>query len=232
MDPQDELENHAIIIGLGINGRNVVTAAKAALIPYYIIDANPEVVRKERMKGEPILYGDAAQKAVLEHAGIKNAKTVVVSAGDPASAKRIIEVARRLNPRVHIIARTHFLSELDKFYTFGADEVISDEFESSIELFTRVLHKYLVPRSEISALGETFRADHYRMLRSQEIPKKKICDLALDFADVEIRSIRVGKAFQSRRYDSWRVESPKNIWSFCACNFPPAQNYPGSSGRN
>lgn len=192
-DPQDELENHVIIIGLGINGRNVVTAAKAALIPYYIIDANPEVVRKERVKGEPILYGDAAQKAVLEHAGIKNAKIIVVSAGDPISAQRIIEAARRLNSKIYIIARTHFLSELDKFYAFGADDVISDEFESSIELFTRVLHKYLVPRSEISSLSSTLRADHYRMLRSQEIPKKKICDLALDFADVEIRSIRVGK---------------------------------------
>jgi CPA2 family monovalent cation:H+ antiporter-2 len=192
-NPQDELENHVIIIGLGINGRNVVIAAKAASIPYYVIEANPEVVRKEKMKGEPVLYGDAAQKAVLEHAGIKNAKTIVVSAGDPASAKRIIEAARRLNPQVHIIARTHFLSELDKFYAFGADEVISDEFESSIELFTRVLHKYLVPRSEISSLSSTFRADHYKVLRNQEIPKKRICDLALDFAEVEIRSIRVGK---------------------------------------
>jgi CPA2 family monovalent cation:H+ antiporter-2 len=189
----DELENHVIIIGLGINGRNVVTAAKAASIPYYVIDANPEVARRERRRGEPILYGDAAQKAVLEHAGIKTAKTVVVTAGDPASAKRIIEAARRLNPKVHIIARTHFLSELDKFYAFGADEVIADEFESSIELFTRVLHKYLVPGSEIDSLGSTLRADHYKMLRNPDIPKKKVCDLALDFADVEIRSIRVGK---------------------------------------
>ncbi|HWR25931.1 MAG TPA: cation:proton antiporter [Methanosarcina sp.] len=192
-DTQGKLENHVIIIGLGINGRNVVTAAKAASIPYYVIDANPEVVRRERRKGEPILYGDAAQRAVLEHAGIKNAKTVVVTAGDPASAKRIIEAARRLNPKVHIIARTHFLSELDKFYAFGADEVIADEFESSIELFTRVLHKYLVPGSEIDSLGSTLRADHYKMLRNPDIPKKKVCDLALDFADVEIRSIRVGK---------------------------------------
>jgi CPA2 family monovalent cation:H+ antiporter-2 len=190
---QDELENHVIIIGFGINGRNVATAAKAATIPYYIIEANPEVVKREKKKGELILYGDAAQKAVLEYAGIKKAKTLVVTAGDPASAKRVIEAARRLNPKVHIIARTHFLSEIDKFYIFGADDVISDEFESSIELFTRVLHKYLIPSVEINSLGSELRADHYKMLRSQEIPKKKMCDLALDFEDVNIRSIRVGK---------------------------------------
>ncbi len=192
-ESEEKPENHVIIVGFGINGRNVATASRAASIPYIIIDMNPEVVRVEKLEGEHIFYGDAAQSAVLEHAGIHTAKSVVVTAGDPASAKRIIEVARRLNPQVHIIARTHFLSELDKFYAFGADEVISDEFESSIELFTRVLHRYLVPSSEIDSLGSTLRADHYEMLRHPEIPKKKICDLALNFADVEIRSLRVGK---------------------------------------
>lgn len=190
---EEKPENHVIIVGFGINGKNVVTAAKAASIPYIVIDMNPEVVRVEKLREEYIFYGDAAQSAVLEHAGIHTARSVVVTAGDPASAKRIIEVVRRLNPRIHIIARTHFLSELDKFYAFGADEVISDEFESSIELFTRVLHRYLVPSSEINSLSSTLRADHYEMLRHPEIPRKKFCDLALDFADVELRSIRVGK---------------------------------------
>lgn len=139
------------------------------------------------------MYGDAAQKAVLEHAGIRDAKSVVMTAGDPVSAKRIIEAARRLNPEVHIIARTHFLSELDRFYALGADEVISDEFESSIELFSRVLNRYMVPENEIETVGEQLRADHYRMLRSPEIRRKSVCEISLDFSDVEIRSVRVGK---------------------------------------
>ncbi len=174
-ESEEKLENHVIIVGFGINGRNVATAAKATSIPYIVIDMNPEVVRVKKLEGEHIFYGDAAQSSVLEHAGIYTAKSIVVTAGDPASAKRIIEVARRLNPQIHIIARTHFLSELDKFYAFGADEVISDEFESSIELFTRVLHRYLVPSNEINSLGLTLRADHYEMLRNPD------------------RSIRVGK---------------------------------------
>ncbi|AKB73828.1 Glutathione-regulated potassium-efflux system protein KefC [Methanosarcina lacustris Z-7289] len=187
------LENHLVIIGYGVNGRNVAIAARAASIPYSIIDINPDTVRKEKSKGEHIMYGDAAQKAVLEHAGIRDAKSVVVTAGDPVSAKRIIEAARRLNPEVHIIARTHFLSELERFYALGADEVISDEFESSIELFSRVLNRYMVPDNEIETVGEQLRADHYRILRSPEMRRKSICELSLDFSEVDIRSIRVGK---------------------------------------
>jgi len=187
------LENHLIIIGFGVNGKNVGIAAQKASIPYIVIDINPETVRQEKLKGEPIIYGDAAQKAVLEHAAIRTAKAVVVTAGDPVSAWRIIETARRLNPSIHIIARTHFLNELDGFYTIGANEVVSDEFECSIELFARVLNRYMVPESEIETMGEELRADHYRMLRSPEIHRKSVCELSLDFADVDIRSIRVGK---------------------------------------
>ena len=187
------LENHLVIIGYGVNGRNVAIAARAASIPYSIIDINPDTVRKEKSKGEHIMYGDAAQKAVLEHAGIRDAKSVVVTAGDPVSAKRIIEAARRLNPEIHIIARTHFLSELDRFYAIGADEVISDEFESSIELFSRVLNRYMVPENEIETVGQQLRADHYRMLRNPEIRRRSVCEISLDFSDVEIRSLRVGK---------------------------------------
>jgi len=186
-------ENHLIIIGFGVNGRNVGIAAQKASIPYLIIEINPETVRREKLKGESIIYGDAAQKSVLEHAGIRAAKSVVVTAGDPASARRIIGAARRLNPHVHIIARTHFLNELDNLYSIGADEVISDEFESSIELFSRVLNKYMVPAKEIETMGTQLRADHYRMFRSPEMRRISVCELSLDFSDVEIKSIRVGK---------------------------------------
>jgi CPA2 family monovalent cation:H+ antiporter-2 len=186
-------ENHLIIVGYGVSGKNVGIAAQKASIPYLIIEINPETVRKEKLKGETIVYGDAAQKAVLEHAGIKAAKSVVITAGDPVSTWRIIETAKRLNPDVHLIARTHYLDKIDGFYAIGADEVISDEFESSIELFSRVLNKYMVPMKEIEIMGMQLRADHYRMLRSPEVRWKNVCNLALDFSDLDIKSIRIGK---------------------------------------
>ena len=199
-DAQEKgLENHLIIIGFGINGRNVAIAAKKVSIPYIIVEINPETVRHEKLKGQPIIYGDAAQKTVLEHAGIRAAKSVVITAGDPASSGRIIEAARRLNPGVHIIARAHFLNQLDNFYSVGADEVVSDEFECSIELFSRVLNRYMVPQKEIETQGDELRADHYQMLRSPETRRKSVCELALDFSGVEIKSIRVGKHSEAAR---------------------------------
>jgi CPA2 family monovalent cation:H+ antiporter-2 len=92
-----EKEDHVIIVGYGVNGTNVAKAAKNTNIPYLIIEMNPEIVRKEKEKGESIYYGDATHETVLQHANIKNARVLVVAISDPFATQRIIESARRLN---------------------------------------------------------------------------------------------------------------------------------------
>jgi CPA2 family monovalent cation:H+ antiporter-2 len=96
-----EKEDHVIIVGYGVNGTNVAKAAKNTNIPYLIIEMNPEIVRKEKEKGESIYYGDATHETVLQHANIKNARVLVVAISDPFATQRIIESARRLNEGIY-----------------------------------------------------------------------------------------------------------------------------------
>jgi CPA2 family monovalent cation:H+ antiporter-2 len=186
-------KDHLIIIGFGVNGRNVARAARVAGIPYVIIEMNPETVRSEQAKGEPIYYGDAIQEAVLQHANIKDARIVVVAINDPTATRRITEVARRLNPKVHFIARTRYLQEMKPLYELGADEVIPEEFETSVEIFTRVLMKYLIPRAEIERFIAEVRSDGYEMFRSLSRESASFCDLKHHLPDVEISLLRVGE---------------------------------------
>ena len=99
------LKDHVIIAGFGVNGRNVARALAAANIPYLVLEMNPETVRVERGKGTPIAYGDAAHEAV-RHAHIEAARVVVVAISDAAATRRVVELARRLNPGVYLIAHT------------------------------------------------------------------------------------------------------------------------------
>ena len=92
------MKDHLIIIGFGVNGRNVARAAHLSKIPYAIIELNPETVRSEQAKGEPIFFGDSTQEAVLQHANINSARVVVSAINDPASTRRIAEIVRRLYP--------------------------------------------------------------------------------------------------------------------------------------
>ena len=186
-----ELVDHLIIVGHGLSGRNVATAAKTAKIPYVIIEMNPETVRKEKKAGEPIIYGDATHEAVLKHVGIEGARVMVVVISDPTATRRITAVAKRLNPKIHIIARTRFLAEATPLHDLGANEVIAEEYETSLEIFARVLTKYLVPKIEIDRLTAETRKGGYQMLRKPAQDPASLADLKLNFPDMEISSIQV-----------------------------------------
>jgi len=189
--PIDTVKNHIIIVGYGLNGRNVARSARVAGVPYHIIEMNPDTVREEREKGESILYGDAAQPGVLLRAGIRDARVLVVVVNDPFATQQTIQIARGINPGLYIIARTRFMGEVATLLELGADEVIPEEFETSIEIFTRILHRYLIPEDEIERLVREIRAGGYQMLRSVSTSPTTFDDFREMVPDIDMRSIRI-----------------------------------------
>jgi len=185
------LTNHLVIVGFGLNGRNLSRAAAALTIPRIIIELNPETVRREQDLGEPIFYGDASQEPVLEYAAIRAARVMVIVISDPAATRGIIDTARRLNPSLYIITRTRFVSEMESLHELGADEVIPEDYEASIEVLVRVLDRYLIPRGDIEHLVHEYRSEHYRMLRTLVSPPSTNVGLEVSIPDVEIASLRV-----------------------------------------
>lgn len=159
-------KNHLIVIGYGLNGQNVVKAARYMLIPYVILDINAETIKKEKEKGEPIFFGDAVNIEVLETVCIKSAKVVVVGISDPLATRRVVANIREMSPNVQIVVRTRYVKEIEELIKLGANSVITEEFETSIEIFARVLSIYMVPENEIEKLVNVIRADGYEMLRS------------------------------------------------------------------
>ncbi|MBU0673532.1 MAG: cation:proton antiporter [Proteobacteria bacterium] len=185
------LKQHLIIIGFGLNGRNVARAAKMTGIPYMIIEMSPDTVKKERAKGEPIIYGDAIHDEVLMHAHIEDATVVVVAINDPAATREITEHLRRMTSKAHLIIRTRFLTEMQALYKLGADEVIPEEFETSVEIFSRVLSKYLIPKDEIDKIVVHLRADGYEMFRRLSGKSSFFANLNLHLPDNELTAMRV-----------------------------------------
>ena len=191
-EPEDrQLCDHLIIIGYGINGRNVSRSARIAGIPYLIIETNPETVIKELAKGEKIIYGDASNEEVLRHANITSARVLVTTIPDAPSARRVIFMARKLNPDAYIIARTRFVKEVNDLYLLGASEVIPEEFETSVEIFTRLLRRFNVPQNDIAALIDTVRADGYQMFRTASIESIVPADQRNLIRGMEMISYRV-----------------------------------------
>jgi CPA2 family monovalent cation:H+ antiporter-2 len=178
-----------LIIGYGLNGRNLVTAAVSASIPYSVIEMNPDTVRREAAAGIHIMFGDATQDAVLAHAGVASARVIVVAISDAAATARITERVRANNPTASVIVRTRFVSEVAHLYKLGADEVIPEEFETAVEIFARVLRRYLLPRHEIERMITELRSDGYEALRGEGVRRTA----PLPIPDLDIGNVAVAE---------------------------------------
>jgi len=185
------IKDHLVIVGYGLNGRNVSHAARFAGIPYTIIDINPDTVRTERNRGEIIHYGDAGHQEILSHANTEEAMVLVSTLPMVGDNKRIIRSARKLNPHLHIIIRSRFVLDMKELFEMGADEIIPEEFETSVEIFTRVLAKYLIPHEEIEKLVAEIRSDGYQMFRSLSVSGLSDSPLSVKVPEVEIQSLHV-----------------------------------------
>jgi CPA2 family monovalent cation:H+ antiporter-2 len=199
--PSGPLENHIVIVGYGINGRNVARASQMAGVPYVVVDMNPQIVAAERARGVPIHYGDATRQALLEHLGLKKARAVVIVLSDAAATRQVTAAVRAVNVGCTIIARTRYVREVDALKALGADTVIPEELETSVEIVSRVLASYLVPRREIEAFVSEIRAGDYEMWRSPATAGADLLDLKHALTDLEITSLRVdpGSAIAGQR---------------------------------
>ena len=168
----EELNNHLVIIGYGINGSNLAKAATFSNIPYIVIELNAEIVKNERKKGVPILFGDATQDHILDLVNLANARVVVIAISDPMATKVIIKNIRTTSQSVHVVVRTRYVKEIQELIALGADDVIPEEFETSIEIFSRTLHSFLVPEDDIDYFVEMTRSNNYSLFQNKKsIPR-------------------------------------------------------------
>lgn len=164
-------ENHVVIAGYGMNGRNLARVLKATGVPYVVADLNDVLVREAREAGETVFFGDVNNPEILERLGIDRARMLVLAISDPMATRRAVAVARRANPGLFILVRTRYVADVDDLIALGANAVIPEEFETSVEIFSRALREYHVPDHVIRQQEELIRSGTYRILRERVAPR-------------------------------------------------------------
>ncbi|HLO59692.1 MAG TPA: monovalent cation:proton antiporter family protein [Bacteroidales bacterium] len=184
-----EIRGHLVFIGKDSRALNLAKMARQFKLPYVSVIFDPEEVRKRQLKGEHVVYGDAVNEPILLKAYTDKADIVVISIGNMITAMAVIENVRTLNANAYIIVRTKRVEDIEDLYAAGANKVIPEEFETSIELFDRVLAKLLIPRREIDQLINRIRNDNYGIFQE----KNGKSDLATlkDLANIEITAVKV-----------------------------------------
>ena len=106
------LEGQVVLVGYGRVGRRVAKALDARGIPYVVAEQNRELVEGLRKKGMVAVSGNASEPSVLIQAHIAEAAMLVIATPDPLDARHMADTARRLNPDIEIVLRTHSEDEL------------------------------------------------------------------------------------------------------------------------
>jgi CPA2 family monovalent cation:H+ antiporter-2 len=185
------LTGHTIIAGYGLNGKNLARTLKATHLPYVVLEVNADTIRKARAEGETIIYGDITRRDVLLRAGVDCAKVIVFAISDYAATRIAVRTVRELNPAIFILIRTRYAADVDELYKFGADQVIPEEFETSIEIFSRVLHEYHIPNNVIANQIQLVRFGGYKMLRGYSLDQENLGRIAAIFADATVDHVQL-----------------------------------------
>jgi CPA2 family monovalent cation:H+ antiporter-2 len=163
------LRDHVIVAGYGVNGRNVARVLREVGIPYVVLELDTAIIRRAREAGERVVFGDVSRPEGLHACGLVGASVVVLAISDATATRFAVLQARRNNPRVYIIARTRLVAEVPELHRLGADEVIPEEFETSIAILARVLRRFHVPANVVRMQEQVLRQEGYSFLRGGDL---------------------------------------------------------------
>ncbi len=163
-----------LVIGFGHMGETVARVLKRAGATFRVIDLDPDRVKRGSKRGLPIEYGDSTSDVVLRRAGIETADAAIVLLSDPRATRQTIRHCRTLSPKLFILARTRYVAEIPGLVAAGADEVVAEEFETSLEIAGRTLKRLGSPlpwiESETDEIRKT-REDGFRRFRKPGAPE-------------------------------------------------------------
>lgn len=153
-------ENHIVICGYGRVGKYIGRALEMANISYLVVDYNHTTVKTLRDKGVKVVYGDPADKDVLDYAQVDKAKAIVIAIPDRHTQELVISNAHSLNRRIRIICRTHHEEDQSRLKSLGVAIVVQPEFEAALSIVERLLPEFGVSEDDMRGKVSRLKIEH------------------------------------------------------------------------
>ncbi len=160
--PEDE-SRRVIIVGYGRVGALIGEMLDVHAIPFIAVDADPNLIARERRAGKPVYFGDASREEFLRRCGVETARALVVTMDAPSANEAVVAVARRLRPDITLIARARDAAHARTLYGLGVTDAVPETIEASLQLSEATLVDLGVPMGLVIASIHEKR-DEYREL--------------------------------------------------------------------
>jgi Kef-type K+ transport systems, predicted NAD-binding component len=154
------IKNHVIICGYGRVGSFIGRSLLLANIPFLAIDYNFNLVKKAKKEGLNIIYGDPTDIDILDFAQIENAKVLVLTLPERYSQEKVILNAKKLNPKVLIIARIHRKIDQHRLKSLGVHITIQPEVEAALSIIKKIYLLHQFSQEEITQKIKKIRLEY------------------------------------------------------------------------
>ena len=154
---RSSLRRHVVVCGFGRVGSAVGDALETFGVRYAVIETDATIITGLRTRAVACVFGDAADRAVLEAVGTAEAALVIVTLPDAIPAFHAVRQARALNADAPVLARAHDAAARDRMLAAGATEVIQPEFETASTLIRHALRSLELPRERVLAYLDVLR---------------------------------------------------------------------------
>ena len=161
LDPQHaadkiDSEGPVIIAGIGRFGQIVNRLVKASGFETVVLDHNMETIQLMRRFGSKGFFGDPTRSDILHAAGIMTARVLVVALDDKDAAIKLVKVARKQRPDLHIVARAYDRTHTFHLYQAGANDIVRELFDGSLRAGRYVLENVGLSEFEASEAERVF----------------------------------------------------------------------------
>ena len=150
---QAHLTGHVVLVGYGRVGRRIGEALTKRGVPFVVAEQNRELVEELRKRGMLAVSGNSSDPAVLIQAHIARAHILVIATPDSFHVRRIIEIARMLNPSVETVVRTHSDEDAAMLQKEHAGKIFMGEHELALGM-TRYVLELIAEKTEKNTLAE------------------------------------------------------------------------------
>lgn len=144
----NELKDHYVVCGLGDTGRYAIDELLKTETPFVAMDVNEDNIKKLQVQtGEKeILYvlGDAADAAILDKAGIAQARGLISALPSDKDNLVITVMARQQNPHLRIVARCTDLKFAERLRKAGANSTVSPNHIGGMRMASEALRPHVV----------------------------------------------------------------------------------------
>ena len=189
--PERGLGDHVVIAGYGRVGSFVARLLARLDQPFVVVDPNPARADEARDSSYPVVYGDAGAEPVLEAAGVRRARLVIVTVPDPVGARLVVERVRSINPNVHVVARTTTVEQLEELGRLGVYEAVHPESEAGLELGRQALSHLDVPAGDIQRFADEVRRELYAPITRQGMEGDLLAQLERASRQIETEWVRL-----------------------------------------